>query len=1151
MKMITTPTLSVVIPVYNVEKYLAECLDSALAQTLKDIEIICVDDGSTDSSGAMLDDYARRDSRIRVIHKANSGYGHTMNCGLREAKGKYIAFLESDDFIVPEAYEELVAQADECGADIAKGNWFEIRGETPDYEKKIAPALRNPDLYGRNICPRETPEVFDGAMANWAGIFRRSFLASNHILHNETPGASYQDLGFWFQAYSLAQAVYFVSKAYYCYRRGSEGSSYAALVSLKKANCICDEGHFMWAFLERNPRLMPEVAPVYFHRLFQSIIWQYDHLASFCRPRFLMDVFREELLRCQSYSHWTDSGLTDSERIRWQQIVDNPDMFLASTMTAARLNNDLYSAYCAAERRANSLAATLSNRERAVVRKPDSSRTKASVVIPVYNVQAYLEQCLKSVCEQTLREIEIICVNDGSTDDSSAILNEFAKRDSRIRIVNQENAGQSAARNHGLDLATGRYVYFIDSDDWLADKNALKDLYETAEHEKTDIIYFDAQCKFEQGCESFRNPWFNEKTYIRAHTYVGVKTGVALANEMVVNREYRVSPCLVFLRREFLNENAIRFREGIIYEDNIFTMACALAAKRAMCLPKAYYARLVRAASTMTKKKTFRNIYGYVTCYGAMRTFALRYGSMPEAQKLIDSQIMSCYWNMRKLNQEVENVEVLVKKILTPIERELYYQISAPRASPVPSKPVSANKKPTGPSVAKRSPFQRLLKCYYDEGFGYTLKRLLLWGKKQTPGNGKSASLKKSPFQRMAKCCYDEGFWYTLKRFVVLGHKPGQERRAQHIKVSIVMPVHNVAPYLRECLDSVIKQTRRDIEIICVDDGSTDSSRAILSEYAKGDSRIQVITQEPAGAGAARNRGLREARGEYLSILDADDIFAPTMLEEAVARADQTKADVVIYRHERLNHQTGKRFLLAQMSAPSLFPSKTVFSIDDLRQVKGHIWLKSVYGWTWDKLFRRSFVERLGVTFQRQPIFNDMFFTYAVMAEAKRISYLPRVLMAQRKNRPDATSNKIEKFWPFVITGLLKLHERFVDRQLNQQLPDLAAYSLHMLTYCLQNMPLDMQRHVLPSYENLAFKLLDVDLTRKEIPFDVADLAKWQQIRNAVGTAKVPLPPLQKSVQKKVPRAQPHLNAFQRMVKCYYDEGLWYTLKRLLVFGRR
>lgn len=1103
------PILSVIIPVYNVEKYLAECVDSARTQTLKDIEIICVDDGSTDSSGAMLDDYARRDPRVRVIHKANSGYGHTMNCGLRAAKGKYVAFLESDDFIVSEAYEELVAQADKCGADIVKGNWYWINGDAPNYEKKEAPILRSPELYGRTICPREVPEVFNGTMANPMGIFRRSFLVSNHILHNETPGASYQDLGFGFQAYSLAHAVYFVNKAYYCYRRGREGSSCVTRVSLEKANCVCNEGHFMWAFLERNPRLMPEVAPIYFHRLFQSLIWQYNFLVSFLRPRFLMNVFREELLRCQSYSNWTDSGLSNAERIQWKQIVNNPDMFLASTMTAAELNNDLYSAYCAAERRANSLAATLNNCEQAVVRKADSSRIKVSVVIPVYNVQAYLERCLKSVCEQTLKKIEIICVNDGSTDNSGEILNKFAKKNPRIRVVRQENAGLSAARNHGLNLATGRYVYFIDSDDWLADKNALKELYETAEREKTDIIYFDSQCVFEQGCESCKNQWFNEKTYIRVHPYIGVKTGIALANEMVANREYRVSACLVFLRRELLNENSIRFREGIVYEDNIFTMACALAAKRTMYLSKAYYVRLVRAESIMTKRKTFRNIYGYVTCYGAMRTFALRYGSMPDAQKLIDSQIMSCYWNMRKLNQEVENADVLAKKILTPIERELYYQISAPRTSQQPSKSVVTNKKPISPFVVKHSPFRRMLKCYYDEGFRYTFKRLL-----------------------------------------VLGHKPVRKRLAQqHVKVSVVMPVHNVEPYLRECLDSVIKQTRRDIEIICVDDGSTDHSHAILSEYAKKDPRICVITQAAAGAGAARNRGLREARGEYLSILDADDVFAPTMLEEVVARADQTQADVVIYRHERLDQQTGKRFLLSQMSAPNLFPQKMVFSIDDLRQIKGHIWMKSVYGWTWDKLFRRSFVERLGVTFQRQPIFNDMFFTYAVMAEAKRISYLPHVLMAQRKNRPDAISNKVEKFWPFVITSLLKLHERFIDRQLHQQLPDLEAYSFHMLTYCLQKMPLDMQCYVLPSYENLAFKLLGVNLSPKKIPFDVADLTKWQQIRNKIVSSKRPLPQLQKTTLEAMPRVQHYSNPFRRMIKCYHDEGFVYTLKRLLVFG--
>ena len=109
--------VSVIIPVYNVEKYLPECLDSVIKQTLKDMEIICVDDGSTDSSGKIIDEYAAKDNRIVVIHKQNGGYGQSCNKGLDIAKGEYVAILEPDDFVDEHMYEDLYNAAKQYDGD--------------------------------------------------------------------------------------------------------------------------------------------------------------------------------------------------------------------------------------------------------------------------------------------------------------------------------------------------------------------------------------------------------------------------------------------------------------------------------------------------------------------------------------------------------------------------------------------------------------------------------------------------------------------------------------------------------------------------------------------------------------------------------------------------------------------------------------------------------------------------------------------------------------------------------------------------------------------------------------------------------------------------------------------------------------------------
>ena len=142
-------------------------------------------------------------------------------------------------------------------------------------------------------------------------------------------------------------------------------------------------------------------------------------------------------------------------------------------------------------------------------------------------------------------------------------------------------------------------------------------------------------------------------------------------------------------------------------------------------------------------------------------------------------------------------------------------------------------------------------------------------------------------------------------------------------KVSVIIPVYNVEPYLKQCMDSVVGQTLKDIEIICVDDGSTDGSLDILKEYATEDSRIQIIEQKNAGAGAARNNGMRHATGKYLSFLDSDDFFEPRMLEKAYDLAEKDQADFVAYKSDQY-HTEKKQFVSADWVIPVSYTHLTL-----------------------------------------------------------------------------------------------------------------------------------------------------------------------------------------------------------------------------------
>ena len=181
-------------------------------------------------------------------------------------------------------------------------------------------------------------------------------------------------------------------------------------------------------------------------------------------------------------------------------------------------------------------------------------------------------------------------------------------------------------------------------------------------------------------------------------------------------------------------------------------------------------------------------------------------------------------------------------------------------------------------------------------------------------------------------------------------------------KVSVIIPVYNVEAYLRECLDSVLNQALRNIEIICVDDGSTDGSAAILAEYTARDSRVRIVTQKNAGAGAARNAGLALAKGEWLSFLDADDVFDGSMLADMVAAGENENADVVACTETK----------------------------------RGDIF-RRWRGWAWDKIFKREFISKHKFEFQNLPVSNDLYFTYGALVQAVKIAVVPKTYVMHRK----------------------------------------------------------------------------------------------------------------------------------------------------------
>lgn len=216
--------VSIIIPVYNVENYLEQCLESAINQTLKDIEIICINDGSTDKSPEILEKAAKKDQRIRIISKPNSGYGHSMNLGLDMAKGKYLIFLESDDFILPELCETLYGLCEKYNLDMIKSDYYEFKTRGGKIYSKYMRAS-GADTYHHVIDNQKNRVIYRSAMYTWSCMYNREFINTHHIRHHETPGASYQDNGFWFQTLMYCKRIYLIAQAFYMYRQDNPESS--------------------------------------------------------------------------------------------------------------------------------------------------------------------------------------------------------------------------------------------------------------------------------------------------------------------------------------------------------------------------------------------------------------------------------------------------------------------------------------------------------------------------------------------------------------------------------------------------------------------------------------------------------------------------------------------------------------------------------------------------------------------------------------------------------------------------------------------------------------------------------------------------------------------------------------------------------------
>ena len=332
--------VSVIMPSLNVGKYIEECLKSVMRQSLKDIEIICVDAGSTDGTLEILQAAAARDTRIKIINSDRKSYGYQVNLGLDAATGEYIGIVETDDWAEPLMFEKLYEAAVQDNLDVVKSDfWFYWSNPVKNVLYKIPKVFISMGVFYpladfENFV--DQAEFFNIKPSIWSAIYKRSFLEQNGIRLNETPGASFQDCGFNFKVMTLATRVRLVKDAYLHYRQDNEASS---VNSPSKVYCVCDEYKAISEFIEKTftgvtQKMVYGIAEML---KFDNYMWNYSRLSENLGQEFLLETSKEmaaDVLEGRAQPSYFPS-------FKWEMLkkwVNDPEGFAAECKESRKIS---------------------------------------------------------------------------------------------------------------------------------------------------------------------------------------------------------------------------------------------------------------------------------------------------------------------------------------------------------------------------------------------------------------------------------------------------------------------------------------------------------------------------------------------------------------------------------------------------------------------------------------------------------------------------------------------------------------------------------------------------------------------------------------------------------------------------------------------
>lgn len=439
------PLLSIVMPVFNVGPYLDASILSVLNQGFTDFELIIVNDASTDNSKKIIDMHASQDARIKAIHldfNTLGGAGIPSNIGIKHAKGKYIGFVDSDDWITPNALAELVNCAEQHSAEIVVGDFCTFHEDDRSVAKSYDSASWQGIPIGEVLSAKEYPQVFRISPVPWRKLYRADFLKSKEILYPEGD-YFYEDNPLHWFVLSQTEKMVFSEKVISYHRMAREGQTMDA--STYKLSAICSHLNTIASkVICQAPKVDKNVA-----REFYDYWYRCDWVAARQSDKRVANLIRKQMSII--YNKCKDVIEPISDRANFANRVKQ--------CTAAYQDIDL------------------------------------TVVIPSYNCEKFIRSTIQSVLAIKNISVNVLVIDDGSTDSTVDIVKKIEKEDERVFLFQQNNRGAGRARNSIIPLCTGEYTYFLDADDYIY-PDALERSVIAAKKKQHDLMFFKYRIEF-------------------------------------------------------------------------------------------------------------------------------------------------------------------------------------------------------------------------------------------------------------------------------------------------------------------------------------------------------------------------------------------------------------------------------------------------------------------------------------------------------------------------------------------------------------------------------------------------------------------------------------------------------------------------------